>query len=133
MLNQDRLWPNNKRWQKLLKLVKKSPPQKISFFFDHRWSSKIDFWSTRPTRSVMSTIFPQISVRISQNIAKQNKRRVKIMITTGGTVGLSEGIIDDTCILYFFFSSHFFPFILAILTSLPLEVEVFCKVTHRAT
>ena len=40
---------------------------------------------------VMIIILAQISVR---NIAKQNKRRVKIMITTGGTVGLAEGIID---------------------------------------
>ena len=31
----------------------------------------------------------------------QNKRHVKIMITTGGTVGLAEGIIGDTCLVVF--------------------------------
>ena len=35
-----------------------------------------------------------------QNLAKQNKCRVKIMITIGGTVGLAEGIIDDTCLVF---------------------------------
>ena len=50
------------------------------------------------TRPVVMIIFAQIpSVRpyvpTFQNIAKQNKRRVKIMINTGGTVGLAEGII----------------------------------------
>ena len=55
------------------------------------------------SRPVVIIIFAQISVRQSvlmfQNIAKQNKRRLKIMITTVGTVGLTEGIIDDTCLV----------------------------------
>ena len=34
-----------------------------------------------------------------QNIAKQNKHRVKVKIDIGGTVGLAEGIIDDTYLL----------------------------------
>ena len=38
-----------------------------------------------------------------QNIAKQNKSRVKF-ITTGGTVGLAEGIVDDTCLVYDYIS-----------------------------
>ena len=29
----------------------------------------------------------------------QNKRLLKVMITTGGTVGLAEGIIDDIYVL----------------------------------
>ena len=33
-----------------------------------------------------------------QNIATQNKRRLKIMITTGGTMNLVEWIIDETCL-----------------------------------
>ena len=36
------------------------------------------------------------SVHTFQNIAKQNKCRVKIVLATGGTVGLVKGIIDDT-------------------------------------
>ena len=36
-----------------------------------------------------------------QNIAKLYKRRVKIMIATFETVGLSEGIIDDTHVLFY--------------------------------
>ena len=55
------------------------------------------------TRPVVFIIFTQTSVRTSvptfQNIANYNKRRLKIMITTGGTVGLAEGIIDDTCLV----------------------------------
>ena len=39
------------------------------------------------------------SVLTFQNIAKQNKHRMKIMIATGGIVGLAEGIIDDTCLV----------------------------------
>ena len=52
------------------------------------------------TRPVVIIIFAQISVCTFQNIAKQTKRRVKIMNTTGGTVGLAEGIIDDTCFVW---------------------------------
>ena len=51
------------------------------------------------TRTVVIIIFGQISVRPSVpsfQISK-NKSCVKIMITTGGIVGLAEGIIDDTC------------------------------------
>ena len=33
------------------------------------------------------------------NCAKQNNFQVKIVIATGGTVGLAEGIIDDTCLV----------------------------------
>ena len=35
-----------------------------------------------------------------QNLAKQNKSRVKIMIAAGETVGLAKGIIDETQVLY---------------------------------
>ena len=55
------------------------------------------------TRPVVIIIFEQIYVRTSvptfQIIAKQNKRHVKIVVTTGETVGLAEGIIDDICIV----------------------------------
>ena len=34
-----------------------------------------------------------------QNLAKQNKVQTKIVIATGGTVGLAEWIIDDTHVL----------------------------------
>ena len=34
-----------------------------------------------------------------QNIAKQNKPRIIIIITIGGTVGLAEGIIDEKCLI----------------------------------
>ena len=37
-----------------------------------------------------------------QNIAKQNKLQMKIIIATGGTVGPAEGIIDDTCLVILF-------------------------------
>ena len=36
-----------------------------------------------------------------QNIETQNKRRVKIMIATGGTVGFSKGITDDSCLVIY--------------------------------
>ena len=74
-------------------------------------------WSTLPThrpgRPVVIIIFAHISVRTDvptfQNITKQNKRWVKIIITTSGTVGLAERIIDDTCLVFpaiFFKSLH---------------------------
>ena len=59
------------------------------------------------TRPVVIIVFIHGSVRPSvltfQNIAKQNKCRVKIMIATSGTLGLAEGIIDDTCLVSIFF------------------------------
>ena len=48
------------------------------------------------------TCFRRKSVITFQSIAKQNKRRLKIMIANGGTVGLDEGIIDDTCLVLFY-------------------------------
>ena len=36
-----------------------------------------------------------------QNLAKQNRFPVRIVVATGLSVGLAEGIIDDTCILIF--------------------------------
>ena len=43
---------------------------------------------------------PSASVPTFQNIAKQNKCRLKIMIAiSGGTVGLAEWIIDDTYLI----------------------------------
>ena len=36
-----------------------------------------------------------------QNIAKQNKRLLKIIITSTGTVGLAVGIIDYICLVLF--------------------------------
>ena len=72
------------------------------------------YWSTWPIHSppVVIIIFANVSVRTSvptfQN--KQNKRSLKLMIATGWNVGLAEGIIDDTCLVYFvvfkFFSVH---------------------------
>ena len=39
------------------------------------------------------------SVPIFQNITKQNKRQMKIMIDIGGTMGLAKGIVDGTCLV----------------------------------
>ena len=54
--------------------------------------------------AIVIIIFAQIYVRpfipTFQNIAKRNKRRVKAMITTSGTVGLTERIIDDKCLVF---------------------------------
>ena len=81
------------------------------------------FRSTRPTHSHdqrwslfshMSSVLTIVcaSVRLSvptfQNIAKQNKLEVKIIIAAGVTVGLAEGITDDNylvshIILFYFF------------------------------
>ena len=47
------------------------------------------------------TLFPSVRPYFSKTIAKQNKHRVKIMIATGRTVGLVEGIIDDSCLVPF--------------------------------
>ena len=42
-----------------------------------------------------------------QNLAKQNKFHVRIVIVIDGTVGLAEGIIDGTNVLYpLSFSRH---------------------------
>ena len=62
---------------------------------DFVFHSKLIHSADPQTRPVVIIIFTQISVRTFQNIAKQNKRRVKIMITSDGTVGLAEWIIDD--------------------------------------
>ena len=52
------------------------------------------------SRPIVIIIFAHVSVHTSvKNIAKQKKQRVKIMIVSGGTVGLAEGIIDDTCVI----------------------------------
>ena len=40
------------------------------------------------------------SVPTFQNLAKQNHFQMKVMITTGINVGLAEGIIDDTHVLF---------------------------------
>ena len=37
-----------------------------------------------------------MSIPIFQNLAKQNKIQARIVIATGGTVGVIEWIIDDT-------------------------------------
>ena len=61
---------------------------------------------TRPTNrpgqywSLFSHRFPYVRPSHFSKYLKQKKRRVKIMITTGGTMGLAEGIIDDTCLVY---------------------------------
>ena len=58
-------------------------------------------WSTRLTQKPGSDHYFRTDfhpyVRTFQNISKQNI----LMITTGGTVGLAEGIIDDTCLVIF--------------------------------
>ena len=51
----------------------------------------------------MAAIFTRVvctSVPTFQNLAKQNKVQARIVIATGGTVGLAEWIIDDTHVLY---------------------------------
>ena len=45
------------------------------------------------------TCCPYPSVPTFQNLAKDNNFQVKIVITTGKTVGLAEWIVDDTCII----------------------------------
>ena len=52
-------------------------------------------WSTR---LVVITIFTRdVYVRPHfSNLAKQNEFQVRIVIATGGTMGLAKGIIDDT-------------------------------------
>ena len=46
-------------------------------------------------------MFPSVRPTF-QNIAKQSKRRLKIIITNGGKfVGLTKEIIDDTCLVFF--------------------------------
>ena len=49
---------------------------------------------------VVIIIFAHVrtSVPTFQNMAKKNKRRMKVM--SGGIVGLAERIIDDTCLVY---------------------------------
>ena len=56
---------------------------------------------------------PYVRSHFSKTIAKQNKRWVKIMITTVESVGLAEWIIDDTCLVLacFFISFYFSTFL----------------------
>ena len=54
------------------------------------------------SRPVVNTIFTR-GVRPSvptfqNNLAMQNNFQLRIVMATGGTVGLAEGIIDDTCV-----------------------------------
>ena len=51
------------------------------------------------------TMFPRgvrpfVRPSVSQNLAKQNNSQVRIVISTGGTVGLAEWIIDGTYVLF---------------------------------
>ena len=48
-------------------------------------------------------VYPSPLFKISQ----KTKRRMKIMIPTGGTVVLAERIIDDTCLVSIFFFLRF--------------------------
>ena len=54
---------------------------------------------SRPLVIIMFTLFVRPSVR-PFTLFKISKYRVKIMIGTDGTVGLANGIIDDTYVLY---------------------------------
>ena len=45
-------------------------------------------------------LYVRASISTFQNLAKQNKVQVRTVIATGGTVGLAEGIIDDTHLMY---------------------------------
>ena len=59
----------------------------------------------QPTvQPVVIIIFPHVSVRSSPlfKILQQNKHHMKIMIATGRTVSLVEGIIYETCLGIFF-------------------------------
>ena len=77
-----------------------------------KWSSSPCLFSIfdplgRPTVSAGSdqyfrTYFRPCVHPSFQNIAKQNKRGVKIMIATAGTADLAEWIIDDTCLVPLF-------------------------------
>ena len=57
--------------------------------------------SVTPVVIIAFTHIVRPSVANFQNIAKQNKCRVKIMNATGGTMGLAEWIIDDTSLVNF--------------------------------
>ena len=56
-------------------------------------------------QSVVIIIFSHVSVRPSvHHFSKHRKTKkslLKIIIATGGTVGLAEGINDDTCLVLF--------------------------------
>ena len=79
-------------------------------FSDSRRESLFSFlWSTRPTHSCgrySDHYFRMLFPYVLQNIAKQNKHRVKIMITTSVAVGLGQ--VDHWCLVLFTFSYSFF-------------------------
>ena len=57
------------------------------------------YWSPRPVPTVPALviiIFAHASIRTSVPAFQNNAKNTKIMIATGGTVSLAEGIIDDT-------------------------------------
>ena len=63
--------------------------------------SSFEYWSTRPLHSpqpVVIIVLVQVLVRMSvptfRNIAKQTSLENNV-----GTVGLADGIIDDTCLV----------------------------------
>ena len=57
---------------------------------------------SRPVVIIIFTGFARMSIRTSSlfKILQKTKLHMEIMIATGGTVGLAEGIFDDTCLLF---------------------------------
>ena len=78
-----------------------------SAFFKRAYTVYL-YWSTRPTHTDGSdhsfhTCRPSVHPNFSKNRAKLYDCYMENVITTGETVGLAEGIIDDTFLypLYF--------------------------------
>ena len=57
------------------------------------------------THVVRPSVCPSVrpSVPTFQNVEKLNKFQVKTMFTTGEIVGMVEWIIDDTCLVIYFY------------------------------
>ena len=67
------------------------------------------YWSTRPTHSLgrQESLFSQKS-SVCPHFSKSGiTNKVKTMFATGETVGLAEWIIDDPCLVFYFFSTFF--------------------------
>ena len=91
----------------------------------------------RQLRPVVITIFAHVlcpSVPTFKNLTKQNKVQARVVITTGGTVGLTEWIIDDTYVL-FSFDAFCRPTVIAsgnfiIILTIVVRMFKFCKTKH---
>ena len=68
-----------------------------------------------------------------QNFRKQNNIQMKIVITTGGIIGLTEGIIDDTCLLFYYIIVCLKDFFLQVSSSFSKPIQVYLQLCFETS